>query len=163
MLTNEQREAAKLLSEGTSKAEVARRMGVNRTSVYYWCSKSEFQEILGRHVQLAEPPEPPPPPEPPQQSRREANQEVVDKVDELSPIALEKMGQLIQNDNQPKIQTEVLEQIRKWRNDLNMNNTPEDSVEDGLEKLIAGAQQFNQTNNYYTDSNEKTIDTEATS
>jgi len=163
MLTNEQREAAKLLSEGTSKAEVVRRMGVNRTSVYYWCSKSEFQEILGRHVQLAEPPEPPPPPEPPQQSRREANQEVVDKVDELSLIALEKMGQLIQNDNQPKIQTEVLEQVRKWRNALNMNNTPEDSVEDGLEKLIAEVQQFNQTNNYYTDSNEKTIDTEASS
>jgi transposase-like protein len=164
MLTNEQREAAKLLSEGTSKAEVARRMGVNRTSVYYWCSKSEFQEILGRHVQLAEPPEPPPPPEPsPQQSRREANQEVVDKVDELSLIALEKMGELIRNDAQPKVQTEVLEQVRKWRNDLNMNNTPDDSVEDGLEKLIAGAQQFNQTNNYYSDSGEKTIDGEVSS
>ena len=163
MLTNEQREAARLLSEGTSKAEVARKMGVNRTSVYYWCSKPEFQEILGRHVQLAEPPEPPPAPEPPpQQSRRKANQQVVDGVDEISLMALEKMKDLIQNDDQPKVQTEVLEQVRKWRNDLNMNNAPEDSVENGLEKLISSAQQFNQTNNYYSsESGEKTIDGEA--
>jgi len=165
MLTNEQREAARLLSEGTSKAEVARRMGVNRTSVYYWCSKPEFQEILGRHVQLAEPPEPPPAPEPPpQQSRRKANQQVVDGVDEISLMALEKMKDLIQNDAHPKVQTEVLEQVRKWRNDLNMNNAPEDSVEDGLEKLISSAQQFNQTNNYYSsDSSEKTVDGEVSS
>ena len=140
-------------------------MGVNRTSVYYWCSKSEFQEILGRHVQLAEPPEPPPAPEPPpQQSRRKANQQVVDGVDEISLMALEKMKDLIQNDAQPKVQTEVLEQVRKWRNDLNMNNAPEDSVEDGLEKLISSAQQFNQTNNYYSsDSSEKTVDGEVSS
>jgi len=136
MLTSSQREAAKLLSEGTSKAEVARRMGVNRTSVYHWCEKPEFQEILGKHTQFYQPPEPEPQP-----SRREANQQVVDKVDELSLIALEKMSQLIQNDAQPKVQTEILKQVRKWRNDLNMNNTPEDSVEDGLKKLIASAQQ----------------------
>jgi hypothetical protein len=43
-----------------------------------------------------------------------------------------------------------------------MNNTPEDSVEDGLENLIASSQQnqFNQTNYYYTDSKEKTVETE---
>jgi hypothetical protein len=44
-----------------------------------------------------------------------------------------------------------------------MNNSPEDSVEDGIEKLISSAKQFNQTNNYYSDSGEKTIDGEVSS
>jgi len=161
MLSPIQQKAAKLFTDGHSKAEVARELEVSRMAVYQWLKKEEFQSILGEHLK---PYQPPAPPEPlPQQSRREANQEVVDKVDELSLIALEKMGQLIKNDAQPKVQTEVLEQVRKWRNDLNMNNTPDDSVEDGLEKLIAGAQQFNQTSNYYSDSSKKTIDGEISS
>ena len=161
MLSPIQQKAAKLLTDGHSKADVARELEVSRMAVYQWLKKEEFQSALGEHLAPYQPP--PAPPEPPQQSRREANQQVVDKVDELSLIALEKMGELIRNDDQPKVQTEILEQVRKWRNDLNMNNAPEDSVENGLEKLISSAQQFNQTNNYYTESGEKTIDTEASS
>ena len=161
MLSPIQQKAAKLLTDGHSKADVARELEVSRMAVYQWLKKEEFQSALGEHLAPYQPP--PAPPEPPQQSRREANQQVVHKVDELSLIALEKMGELIRNDDQPKVQTEILEQVRKWRNDLNMNNTPEDSVENGLEKLISSAQQFNQTNNYYTESGEKTIDTEASS
>jgi transposase-like protein len=161
MLSPIQQKAAKLLTDGHSKADVARELEVSRMAVYQWLKKEEFQSALGEHLAPYQPP--PAPPEPPQQSRREANQQVVDKVDELSLIALEKMGELIRNDDQPKVQTEILEQVRKWRNDLNMNNSPEDSVEDGLEKLISSAKQFNQTNNYYSESGEKTIDTEAQS
>ena len=53
-LNIKQKQGAKLLAEGYTKAEVSRLCKVNPKTVYSWLEKEEFNAEIGKHTKKAE-------------------------------------------------------------------------------------------------------------
>jgi AcrR family transcriptional regulator len=51
MITNDQNEAINMLIEGTAKTDIARKLGVSRSSIYNWIDDADFKAELDRRIQ----------------------------------------------------------------------------------------------------------------
>lgn len=87
ILTDQQNEAIKLYVEGETKTDIAKQVGVSRTTMYNWMSKEEFKSAINNGIS---------------EIKSEADVKITAKIplyiDELSKLALTSKNEKIKSD-----------------------------------------------------------------
>jgi len=87
ILTDQQNEAIKLYIEGETKTDIAKQVGVSRTTMYNWMSKEEFKATINNGLS---------------EIKSEADVKITAKIplyiDELSKLALTSKNEKIKSD-----------------------------------------------------------------